>query len=79
MKEDETDKACGMHGEEEKCIKCSGGKPEGKRLFAGLRHRWEYKISIELEEIDEMVCTGFIWLMIRMWTLAITVMNMQVP
>jgi len=30
MKEDEMDKACGMHEEEEKCIKCSGGKPKGK-------------------------------------------------
>jgi len=37
MKEDEMDKARGMYGEEEKCIKCSGRKPEGKRSFAGLR------------------------------------------
>ena len=48
MEEDETDKARGTHGEEEKCIKCSGGKPKGKRPFAGLRHRWEYKINMEL-------------------------------
>jgi hypothetical protein len=38
MKEDEMDKACGMHREEEKCIKCSGGKPKEKRPHAGLRH-----------------------------------------
>ena len=31
------DKARGMHGEEEKRIKCSGGKSKGKEGFAGLR------------------------------------------
>jgi hypothetical protein len=48
MNEDEMVKACGLHGEEEKCIKCSGGKPKGKRRFAGLRCRQEYKINVEL-------------------------------
>jgi hypothetical protein len=46
MKEDEMDKACGLHGEE-KCIKSSGGKPKGKRPFKGIRHRWEYNINVE--------------------------------
>jgi hypothetical protein len=48
MEEDEVDKACDNRGEEQKCVKCSGGRPEGKRMFAGLRHRWEYKINMEL-------------------------------
>jgi hypothetical protein len=48
MKEDEMDKAYGMNGEEEKCMKCSGGKPEGKRPFAGLKQSWDYNINMEL-------------------------------
>jgi len=36
VKEDEMDKACGMHGEEEKCIKCSGGKPKEKHHMQDL-------------------------------------------
>jgi hypothetical protein len=27
------------------------GKPEGKRLLGGGRHRWEYDIRMDLEEV----------------------------
>jgi hypothetical protein len=79
MKDDEMDKACGMKDGEQKCIKASGGIPEGKRQFVGPSHRQEDKIKMYVKEMDEMVCTGFSWLMISMWALANTVMNLQVP
>jgi hypothetical protein len=31
---------------------------------------------MDVKEMDEMVYTGFIWLMIRMWALANTVMSL---
>jgi hypothetical protein len=27
------------------------GKPEGKKLFGGLRHRWEDNTNMDIEEI----------------------------
>jgi hypothetical protein len=39
------------------------GKPKGQRPLGRLRHRWEYKIKLDLRE-ESMGQTGFSWLMI---------------
>ena len=39
-------------GGEERCIRCSFGKPEGKRPLGKPRHRWEDNTGIYLKEIS---------------------------
>jgi hypothetical protein len=51
IKEDETGKACGTHRNMRNVKKILDGKPEGKRPFGRLRHRWEDNIKIDLREI----------------------------
>ena len=38
------------------------GKLEGKRPLEGHRHRWEYNIKMDLQEVGWGACTGLIWL-----------------
>jgi len=35
------------------------GKPEGKRPLGRLRHRWEYNIKMDLQEVG---CGGMDWI-----------------
>ena len=39
------------------------GKPEGKRPLGRLRHRWEYNIKMELQEVG---CGGMDWIELAM-------------
>jgi len=41
-----------MYGEEERCMRGFGGKPEGKSPLGRLRHRWEDNIKIDLQEVE---------------------------
>jgi len=57
------------------------GKPEGKRPFAGPRHRWEGNIKTDLQEVG---CRGMDWIELAQdrdkWqALVSTVMNLRVP
>ena len=38
------------------------GKPEGKRPLGRPRHRWEYNIKLDLQEVGLGAWTGSIWL-----------------
>jgi hypothetical protein len=40
------------------------GKPEGKRLLARPRHRWENNKKMDLTEVEWGAWTGSIWLRI---------------
>jgi hypothetical protein len=42
------------------------GKPEGKRPLGRHRHRWEYNIKMDLQEVELEEWIRLIWL--RMWT-----------
>jgi len=43
--------ACGVHGGENKCIRTGfSGQGEGKRSYAGPRHKWEGSINMDLKE-----------------------------
>jgi hypothetical protein len=39
-----------MHGGDQKCIKISAGRHEGKRPFRRPRHRWENNMTMDLRE-----------------------------
>ena len=58
------------------------GKPEGKRSFGRLRHRWEDNTKMDLQEVG---CGGMDWIelaqdRVRWWrALVNAVMNLQVP
>jgi hypothetical protein len=52
-------------GETTNAYKVFAGKLEGKRPLRRPRHRWEDNIKMDLKKQDEMVCTGFIWLMTK--------------
>jgi len=41
------------------------GKPEGKRPLGRHRHKWEYNIKMDLQEVELGECTGLIWLRMR--------------
>ena len=56
-------------------------KPEGRRSLGRLRHRWEDKIKMDLQEVG---CGGMDWIELaqdtdRWWTLLNSVMNLLVP
>ena len=38
------------------------GKPEGKRPLGRHRHKWEYNIKMDLQEVELGERTGLIWL-----------------
>jgi hypothetical protein len=40
------------------------GKPEGKRPLGRPRRRWEDNIKMDLQEVGEVVGTGWSWLRI---------------
>jgi hypothetical protein len=40
------------------------GKPDGKRPLGRTRRRWEDNIKMDLQEVEEIVGTGWIWLRI---------------
>jgi hypothetical protein len=65
MKEDEMAKVCGMHGKEEKCMQCSGGKPKGERPFIRAKHKWKNETKMDFTETDKTVCNSFIWLTVH--------------
>ena len=57
------------------------GKPEGKKPLGRSRHRWEYNIKMDLQEVG---CEGMDWLELaedrnRWRALVNGVMNLQVP
>ena len=57
------------------------GKPEGKRPFSRLRHRWEDKIKMDLQEVG---CGCMVWVNLahdraRWWALVTGIMNLRVP
>jgi hypothetical protein len=37
-------------------------KPDGMRLLAGSKHRWEDNITVDFKEVEWRVWLGFIWL-----------------
>jgi hypothetical protein len=43
----------------------SVGKPKGKRPLGRHRHRWEYDIKMDFQEVELGEWTGLIWLTIR--------------
>jgi len=40
------------------------GKPEGKRRLGRPRRRWEDKIKMDIQELEEVVGNGWSWLRI---------------
>ena len=42
---------CSAYGREERCIRFSGRKPEGRIPLVRPRHRWEYNIKMDLKEV----------------------------
>jgi hypothetical protein len=57
------------------------GRPEGKRLLRGPRHRWEDNIKMDLREIG---ISGANWIQlaqdrVQWWACVNTVMNLRVP
>ena len=57
------------------------GKPEGKRLLGGPRHRWQYNIKMSLQEVG---CRSMDWIELaqdrdRWWALVNVVTNLHVP
>jgi hypothetical protein len=53
------DRACSTYGGELRCIDGLVGKPEGKRPLGRHRHRWEYNIKMNLQEVE---CGGMDWI-----------------
>jgi hypothetical protein len=54
------------------------GKLEGRRPLGRPRHRWEYNIKMDLQDVR--VWTGLSWLRIdSWWALVNAVMNLRVP
>ena len=56
------------------------GKPEGKRPLGRPKHRWEYNIKIDLQEVG---CGGVDWINLpqcrkRWWALVNAVMSLWV-
>ena len=57
------------------------GKPEGKRPFGRLRHRWEDNIKMDIQEVG---CGSMDWIELaqdkdRLRELVNAVMNLRVP
>jgi hypothetical protein len=53
---DENDRACSTHGEEEECMKGSGGRDRRReRPFGRPGHRWEVNIKMDLREIEPVI------------------------
>jgi hypothetical protein len=51
--------ACSADGEERGVYRVLVGKPKGKRPLGRPRHRWEYNIRMDLQE---MGCGGMDWI-----------------
>jgi hypothetical protein len=60
VKEDEMDRVCSIHGEEEECIEILVGKSEGKLPLERHRRRWLDNIKMYLRQ-DWVVWSRFIW------------------
>ena len=74
-------RACGMHGEEERCMQGFGGEPEGKTPLGRPRRRWEGNIMIDLKEVGY---GGMDWIKLaqdrdRWRALVNAVMKLRVP
>ena len=71
-----------VHMGERRCIyKVLVGKPEGKRPIGRPRHRWEYNIKMDIQEVR---CRVMDWIELaqdrdRWWSLVNAVMNLCVP
>jgi hypothetical protein len=61
MEKNEMGGACSAYGGGERCVQGSGGKTEGKRPLGIPRHRWEYNIRMDLQEVG-CVCVDWIGL-----------------
>ena len=71
-----------MYGGEERSMRGLVGKPEGKRPFGKLRHRWEDNITMNLQQV--VGCGGMDWIELaqdrdRWRALTNVVMNLQAP
>lgn len=53
--------ACTVYEGEEKCIRMSVGKPEGKRPCVRAGHRWDDTVKKRYRNRDVRVWTGNIW------------------
>jgi len=72
--------ACGAYGEGRGVHRILVEKPEGKRPFGRLRHRWEDNIKMDLQEVRR----GGDWMELaqdrdRWRALVSTVMNLRFP
>jgi hypothetical protein len=53
------------YGREEKCIRTSVGKGDGRRPLGSTRHRWMYNNKIYLQGVERVgAWIGLIWLRI---------------
>jgi hypothetical protein len=60
----EIDRACSAKGEEERRMQGPGAKPEGRKPLAKPRHKWEYNIRINLQEVGVGLRIESSWLRI---------------
>jgi hypothetical protein len=51
-------------GEDRGVCRVLMGKPEGKKPLGRPKHRWEDNIKMDLQEVGEVVGTGWSWLRI---------------
>jgi hypothetical protein len=69
------------YGRKERCNRILVGRPEGRRPLGRPRHRWEYHIKMDLQEVG---WGGVDWIELaqdrdRWWVLVNVVMNLRVP
>jgi alpha-galactosidase len=64
IEKNEMVRAFGAYGEERGVHRVLVGKPEGKRSLGRPRSRWEDNIKMDVQEVVEVVGTGWSWLRI---------------
>jgi len=74
-------KACSAHGAGEKLIQGFGGETCGKETTVENRHKWEYNIKIDLQEVG---CGGMEWIELAQdrdsWRALLNeILNLRVP
>ena len=82
MKKNEMGGACSTYGGERRGLyRVLVGKPEEKRPLGRPRHRWEYNIKMDLQEVG---CGSMDWIELaqdrdRWWVLVNVVIKLWVP